>query len=159
VDRIFCLQNPAATPADRLAELLHDAPEYVIGDMISPFKAVLDGAYKAIEARLLAAIHLRFGLPPTLPDALRKGIKKADQVAAYWEAVRLAGFSQSEAVRYFGRRGGEKIPGLDSFLTPWPALQAESGYLHCIRAVAAQTAEHSMDSRGREKRLKVDMKA
>src|SRR5437660_9808047 len=44
----------------RLAILLHDAPEYVIGDMITPFKSVLGDAYKAVEKRLLAAIHLRF---------------------------------------------------------------------------------------------------
>ena len=77
----------------RLAVLLHDAPEYVIGDMISPFKAVIGDAYKAVEARLLAAIHLRFGLPPALPDELLELIKAADRGAAYLEATRLAGFA------------------------------------------------------------------
>ena len=42
--------------------LLHDAPEYVIGDMISPFKAIIGGDYKAVERRLLAAIHRRVRL-------------------------------------------------------------------------------------------------
>jgi 5'-deoxynucleotidase YfbR-like HD superfamily hydrolase len=105
VEQVLCAQEHAASRRDRLATLLHDAPEYVIGDMISPFKAVLDGAYKAVEARLLAAIHLRFGLPATNPDELAKRIKKADHIAAYWEATRLAGFSETEAVRFFGRPG------------------------------------------------------
>ncbi len=77
----------------RLAVLLHDAPEYVIGDMISPFKAVIGDAYKAVEARLLAAIHLRFGLPAQLPAEQTALIKAADSGAAYLEATRLAGFS------------------------------------------------------------------
>src|SRR5437016_251443 len=83
--------------AGRLAILLHDAPEYVIGDMISPFKAVIGDAYKAVEARLLAVIHLRFGLPAMLPSELNKLIKVADRAAAHLEATRLAGFSAAEA--------------------------------------------------------------
>ena len=79
----------------RLAALLHDAPEYVIGDMISPFKAVLGGDYKAVEKRLLAAIHIRFGLPPVLPDEITQQIKAADRGAAYLEATELAGFARS----------------------------------------------------------------
>src|SRR2546430_9727092 len=43
-DQVTRLDQPS-----RLAVLLHDAPEYVIGDMISPFKAVLGDAYKAVE--------------------------------------------------------------------------------------------------------------
>ena len=86
----------------RLAILLHDAPEYVIGDMITPFKAVIGDAYKAVESRLLAAIHLRFGLPPALPAELTRLIKSADRAAAYLEATRLAGFGESEAKRFFG---------------------------------------------------------
>ena len=73
--------------------LLHDAPEYVIGDMISPFKAVIGDSYKAVEHRLLAAIHLRFGLPAKLPETLTSLIKAADRSAAYLEATRLAGFA------------------------------------------------------------------
>src|SRR5207344_1117285 len=87
----------------RLGILLHDAPEYVIGDMISPFKAVIGDAYKAVEARLLAAIHLRFGLPAEPDAALRRRIKQADRIAASSEATRLAGFSRQEALRFFGR--------------------------------------------------------
>ena len=75
----------------RLAALLHDAPEYVIGDMISPFKAVLGGDYKAVEKRLLAAIHIRFGLPPVLADEIARQIKAADRGAAYLEATRSGG--------------------------------------------------------------------
>src|SRR5437764_5340509 len=86
----------------RLAVLLHDAPEYVIGDMISPFKAVIGDAYKAVEARLLAAIHLRFGLPVTLTEETVALIKRADRAAAHLEATRLAGFASAEATRFFG---------------------------------------------------------
>src|SRR5436189_6461722 len=85
----------------RLAILLHDAPEYVIGDMITPFKAVLGDTYKTIEARLLAAVHVRFGLPVTLPSELIAIIKAADRAAAYLEATRLAGFVAPEARRFF----------------------------------------------------------
>ena len=83
--------------------LLHDAPEYVIGDMISPFKAVIGDAYKAVERRLLAAIHLRFGLPANPPPELERLIKTADRAAAFLEATRLAGFDAAEARRFFGR--------------------------------------------------------
>src|SRR5512142_3214786 len=88
----------------RLAILLHDAPEYVIGDMISPFKAVIGDAYKAVEKRLLSAIHRRVGLPADLPAELVKVIKAADHGAAFLEATQLAGFSVEEARRFFGPR-------------------------------------------------------
>ena len=80
--------------------LLHDAPEYVIGDMISPFKAVIGDAYKAVEARLLAAIHFRFGLPPRPGGEIERMIKTADRSAAFLEATRLAGFAATEALRF-----------------------------------------------------------
>src|SRR3981081_888669 len=94
-------QRPRAEVRFRLAALLHDAPEYVIGDMISPFKAVLGGDYKAIEKRLLAAIHVRFGLPAVLPGEITQQVKAADKGAAYLEATQLAGFAQAEAKRLF----------------------------------------------------------
>ena len=84
--------------------LLHDAPEYVIGDIISPFKAVLGDGYKGVENRLLAAIHLRFGLPADAAEAdLTTLAKTADRAAAFLEATHLAGFAQEEALRFFGR--------------------------------------------------------
>ena len=129
VDRILHLQQPRSQSFEHLGALLHDAPEYVIGDMISPFKAVLGGDYRAVEARLLAAIHLRFGLPPELAEPLRERIKRADQVAAYWEATRLAGFAEAEAARYFGRPGRVELAELAGLLDPWPATEAESRYL------------------------------
>jgi len=87
----------------RLAGLLHDAPEYVMGDMISPFKTAIGIDYIAFEQRLQAAIHIRFGLPATLPPAIKRLIKRADRIAAHLEAVHLAGFSRAEGSRYFGR--------------------------------------------------------
>lgn len=95
--------NPDWSDGWRLMALLHDAPEYVIGDMISPFKTVMGDAYKAVETRLLAAIHLRHGLPATTPAILKRRIKDADRIAAFLEATELAGFGREEALRYFGR--------------------------------------------------------
>lgn len=145
VQRILSLQQPDASAPESLAALLHDAPEYVIGDMISPFKSVLDGAYKAVERRLLAAVHMRFGLPAALPEPLLRRIKKADQVSAYWEAVRLAGFAEAEAVRFFGRPGGIGGEALAGFLQPWPAKEAESRYLENFEELAgqAEAAHHT----------------
>ncbi|MBN9017407.1 MAG: HD family hydrolase [Rhizobiales bacterium] len=127
VEAIAAHANPALTEADRLAVLLHDAPEYVIGDMISPFKAMVGGEYKAIEARLLAAIHIRFGLSAVQPAALVKAIKAADRVAAFFEATRLAGFAESEAAQFFGRPRGIDIATLP--IEPWPTAEAESRFL------------------------------
>ena len=103
VEAIAAPLNPDWSQGWRLMALLHDAPEYVIGDMISPFKVVMGDAYKSVELRLLTAIHLRFGLPPATPAALKKKIKEADTIAAFFEATRLAGFEREEALKFFGR--------------------------------------------------------
>jgi uncharacterized protein len=121
-----------------LAILLHDAPEYVIGDMISPFKAVLGGAYKAVEARLLGAIRLRFGLPATLPKDVEDLIKSTDRAAAYLEATRLAGFAPAEARRFFGRPPVFSTALERNYLTPWPADVAEVRYLECFAKLAGE---------------------
>jgi 5'-deoxynucleotidase YfbR-like HD superfamily hydrolase len=113
----------------RLAVLLHDAPEYVIGDMISPFKAVIGDNYKSVEARLLAAIYIRFGLPPIPSAELTAVIKAADQAAAYLEATRLAGFTAAEARRFFGTPPELSAATLRDYLTPWPAETAAARYL------------------------------
>ena len=119
----------------RLAALLHDAPEYVVGDMISPFKAVIGGAYKVVEARLLAAIHLRFGLPPRHTDEVLRIIKAADRGAAFLEATRLAGFSAPEARRFFGPPPALSPAIERDYLTPWPAGTAEKRYLERFHSV------------------------
>ncbi|MDK1489020.1 HD family hydrolase [Sinorhizobium sp. 7-81] len=106
-----------------LMALLHDAPEYVIGDMISPFKAVVGGGYKTVEKRLESAVHLRFGLPPHTPKELKERIKKADRVAAYFEATELAGFSAEEARRFFGQPRG--ITRETLLIDPLPAVEAQ----------------------------------
>ncbi|PYE84611.1 HD domain-containing protein [Pseudoroseicyclus aestuarii] len=102
VEEIFARSQPEAGPRDRLAALLHDAPEYVIGDMISPVKAAVGPDYKALDERLTAAVHIRFGLPAALPRRLKAQIKRADKISAWLEAVRIAGFTPSEATRLFG---------------------------------------------------------
>ncbi len=89
-----------------LAALLHDAPEYVIGDMITPFKHVLGGIYRDIEAGLDRAVYIRFGLPPCIPENVQRTIKRADRMAAWLEATQLAGFSQKEATKIFTKPAG-----------------------------------------------------
>jgi len=120
----------------RLAVLLHDAPEYVIGDMISPFKAIIGDSYKSVEARLLAAIHLRFGLPPVLSADLTALIRAADRSAAYFEATRLAGFSPTEAKKFFGAPPKFSVVIERDYLTPWPAETAEKRYLERFAKLA-----------------------
>ncbi|MFT5066691.1 MAG: 5'-deoxynucleotidase YfbR-like HD superfamily hydrolase [Yoonia sp.] len=103
VTDIFIAQNPTAPVKWQLAALLHDAPEYVIGDMISPVKAAVGPDYGELDDRLMAAIHIRFGLPAQLPVAIKKQIKKADKISAWLEAVQIAGFTASEADKFFGK--------------------------------------------------------
>lgn len=104
---IFLHLNPDATPKWQLAALLHDAPEYVIGDMISPVKAAVGPDYGVLDDRLTAAIHIRFGLPAVIPAATKKKIKHADKISAWLEAVQIAGFSAAEANKLFGKAGSE----------------------------------------------------
>ena len=106
VEDIAFERNPAWSTSWRLAALLHDAPEYVVGDLISPFKTAIGFDYKAFENRLLAAIHTRFALPQQLPDPIAAEIKTADRIAAYYEATVLAGFDVDEALIYFGAPHG-----------------------------------------------------
>ncbi len=103
VEEIAAHIKPGLDPKWRLAALLHDAAEYVIGDMISPFKAALGYDYKAFEERLERAIHLRFGLPPRTPPDIKKLVKEADRACAYFEAIQLAGFTEPEATGFFGK--------------------------------------------------------
>ena len=118
VEALFSRMEPKATPSDKLTALLHDAPEYVIGDMISPVKAAVGPGYGALDDRLTAAIHIRFGLPAQTPVKLKKKIKKADTVSAWMEAVQIAGFSIGEADKFFGRPDAALIEGLDIHLRP-----------------------------------------
>jgi 5'-deoxynucleotidase YfbR-like HD superfamily hydrolase len=139
VETIAGALSPGLARSMRLAALLHDAPEYVIGDLISPFKAALSLDYRAFEARLLSAIHLRFGLPVELPPTVTKLIKRADKVAAYYEATALAGFSVEEGRRFFGQPRGLK-PRLVtrlSRLTPMPAAASEAAFLKRFNELAS----------------------
>ena len=129
VEAVMREQMPRLDVSWRLAALLHDAPEYVIGDMISPFKAVLGEDYKAVEKRLLSAIHIRFGLPAALANEITQQIKAADRGAAYLEATMLAGFAETEAKRLFGRDPGLSAGVRDDYLTPWSAAKAEKRFL------------------------------
>jgi 5'-nucleotidase len=120
-----------------LALMLHDAPEYVIGDMITPFKGVIGDTYKAVEKRLLTAIHRRFGLVPELPADVIKVIKTADRGAAFLEATQLAGFSIAEARRFFGARPILPIAVERDYMTPWTATAAERRFLDRFGKIAA----------------------
>lgn len=135
VDQVAGMTAPWLDATGRLAVMLHDAPEYVIGDLISPFKVLLGGEYKAIEARLLAAIHRRFGVPAPLPARVSAAIKAADRIAAYYEATRLAGFDEIEARRFFGSPRSVDAGRID--LNPWPAARAERRFLARFRVLFA----------------------
>ena len=128
VEALARAKGPRLDAKARLAVLLHDAPEYVIGDMISPFKAVIGDSYKAVESRLLLAIHRRFGLPSPLPASLQSLIKAADKQAAFLESTRLAGFDVAEARRFFGRPPKFSAALERDYLTPWPAGTAEARF-------------------------------
>ena len=125
VEEIFTRQNGGIGAKWRLAALLHDAPEYVIGDMISPVKAAVGPGYGALDERLTAAVHLRFGLPAALPVAIKKQIKAADKVSAWLEAVQIAGFSEAEADRFFGRPADVVLRGLEIRLRPPAVVRAD----------------------------------
>ena len=127
VEELYAAMVPAADPRWRLAALLHDAPEYVIGDMISPVKAAVGPGYGALDDRLSAAIHLRFGLPAVLPPPVKKAIKAADRVSAWLEATQIAGFTAAEAGRFFGRPDPALVAA--RAIRPRPPAEVRAAYL------------------------------
>jgi 5'-deoxynucleotidase YfbR-like HD superfamily hydrolase len=127
VEDLFARMNPGVAPRWRLAALLHDAPEYVIGDMISLVKAAVGPGYGALDERLSAAIHLRFGLPAAIPAPIKKAIKAADKVSAWLEATQIAGFSAAEADRFFGKPDRAVVKGLS--IRPRPPVEVRAAYL------------------------------
>jgi 5'-deoxynucleotidase YfbR-like HD superfamily hydrolase len=134
VEAIVPHLSPAAAAPERLAALLHDAPEYVVGDLISPFKAVIGAGYKAVEERLADAVRLRFRLPTDPRGSLKKLVKAADTVAAYHEAVALAGFTPDEGRRYFGAPT-VATEVVAEFLTPWPTTEVERRFIARFEAL------------------------
>ncbi|WP_298124037.1 HD family hydrolase [Brevundimonas sp.] len=133
VEEIVAHLRPELETKWRLAALLHDSSEYVIGDMISPFKAALGVSYKDFEARLETAVHVRFGLPPKTPQAIKDLIKRADRISAFYEATQLAGFTREEALGFFGR------PPVDLHLElkPLPAPVAQARYVERFNQLIA----------------------
>ena len=136
VAEIFALKQPNAPVKWQLAALLHDAPEYVIGDMISPVKAAVGPGYGALDERLTAAIHLRFGLPAQIPAAVKKQIKQADKLSAWLEAVQIAGFTEAEADKFFGKHDRDLAKRLAIKLRPPVAVRDD--FTARYRALAAQ---------------------
>ena len=136
VETLYSRIAPKAPVKWKLAALLHDAPEYVIGDMISPVKAAVGPGYGALDERLTAAIHIRFGLPAALPAAVKKQIKKADKISAWLEAVRIAGFSEDEADRFFGRPPPELVA--DHEITLRPPLEVRRAFTQRHHDLMAQ---------------------
>ena len=135
---LFRTSAPDAGPAAQLQALLHDAPEYVMGDIISPFKAAMGGNYKDVENRLLSAIFLRFSLPATMTAALAKQVKKADREAAYFEATHLAGFDSAEAKRLFGQpeQSAFDIDAFEKLIRPWPTQQANERFIETFEEIS-----------------------
>jgi uncharacterized protein len=136
VEQIFTATTPRPEPRWQLAALLHDAPEYVIGDMISPVKSAVGPGYGALDERLSAAIHIRFGLPAKLPAAVKKRIKTADRISAWMEATQLAGFTEAEADRFFGKPDRALVQSLALHLRP-PA-QTRAAFLARHAALLAK---------------------
>jgi hypothetical protein len=135
VEAIAAHIRPGLAPRWRLAALLHDAAEYVIGDMISPFKAALGFDYHVFEERLEAAIHHRFGLPARVPADIKALIKSADRACAFFEATQIAGFAHDESLELFGA----PPPGYTLAIEPFSASAAQAQYLERYAALAAQT--------------------
>jgi 5'-deoxynucleotidase YfbR-like HD superfamily hydrolase len=135
VERLVGMFRPAAKAADRLAALLHDAPEYVIGDMISPFKAALGLDYRAFEERLARAVRIRFGLASDPDPWLEKLLKRADRASAYFEATQLAGFTETEAARIFGRPRFAGAAGVR--LAPRPTGAVQTAFLTKFETLSA----------------------
>jgi len=135
---IFRAITPEASDRDALYALLHDAPEYVMGDIISPFKAAMGGNYKAVEGRLQAAVHIRFGLPADAPAALTRQIKRADKQAAFFEATELAGFSRTEARTFFGEPSlaAFELDRFETLMLPWPTQQAHDRFVGAFTALS-----------------------
>ena len=127
VETLFTRMNPKAPVKWQLAALLHVAPEYVIGDMISPVKTAVGPDYEKLDKRLAAAIHIRFGLPHAVPQTVKKQIKKADRVSAWMEATQIAGFDTKEADKFFGKPDPKLIEGLDIHLRP--PVEVRYGYV------------------------------
>jgi len=125
VETIFGRIAPNAPAKWRLAALLHDAPEYVIGDMISPVKAAIGPGYGALDERLEAAVHIRFGLPAKVPASVKRQIKKADHISAWMEAVQIAGFDEAEANKLFGKPDPGLKEGLSIALRPPVEVRAD----------------------------------
>ena len=131
VEEIAFSLNPSLEPQWRIAALIHDSAEYVIGDLISPFKSAIGLDYKAFELKLLEAIHIRVGIPKSLPQEIHDCIKKADSIAAFFEATTLAGFTIEEANKYFGTPKGlsRDFENRLRKLVPSPPQIAQSEFL------------------------------
>jgi len=140
VMEIFASLNPNAREQAHLIALLHDAPEYVMGDIISPFKAAMGGDYKQVEQRILQAIHIRFSLPASVPVNLARQIKKADREAAYFESVHLAGFEVDEARRFFGAPSIATfdLNGFERLIRPWPTQEGHDRFIGAFDSLMAR---------------------
>jgi 5'-deoxynucleotidase YfbR-like HD superfamily hydrolase len=146
VEEIAAHIEPGLAPRWRLAALLHDAPEYVIGDMISPFKAALGLNYRAFEERLETAVQLRFGLPAHLPARVKALIKQADRASAFFEATQLAGFTRDEALLFFGRPPKGYLLTLEP-MSPTEAQTHYVGRFHVLSDAAGfERAEQAFDT-------------
>jgi uncharacterized protein len=141
---LFRAANPALGPVPQLQALLHDAPEYVMGDIISPLKASMGGDYKDLENRLLSVIYLRFSLPATMPPALAKLVKQADRDAAFFEAINLAGFEAPEARKLFGTpdQSSFDMDEFERLIRPWPTHQAHKRFVEAFEALSQSIPAH-----------------
>ena len=128
---------PISTARPRSRVLLHDAPEYVIGDMISPFKAVIGDAYKAVEARLLAAIHLRFGLPADAAGRSRRPDQgRRPSARAFSRRRGLPDFREPKRGGSSAPRRSSPRPSSATTSRPGPPETAEARFLERFAKLA-----------------------
>jgi hypothetical protein len=97
---------PAGRPAARRARICHRRHDLAV--QVGDGRRLQGRARSDCSAPSICAS----ALPPNR-RALRKDIKRADQIAAYFEATLLAGFSTAEATEFFGRPRGITADGFD----------------------------------------------
>ncbi len=133
VAELMAAAAPSSDTRCLLAGLLHDAPEYVCSDLVTPFKNAIGGGYRELEDRVARSVHVAFGLPAVLPADWAEPVVQADRLAARIEAEQLAGFGEEEAKKLFAVKC--KVP--KATLTAWPAVQASEVFLAAFAALTA----------------------
>lgn len=129
-----CLVSDHLPPEARLAGLLHDAHEAVLGDWVTPFKNAVQlcggtiamGALQRLEKNMAAAIHHAAFHPWPLTEMTAHWIKQEDMAALATEKRDLmaAGGAANDA---FWQGLGEPWKHT---IKPWPWPRAADEWMH-----------------------------